>query len=169
MSESEHKFKWCLEKAKKELEKGEKHRGLIEIKPDKEKAKQHIIKAEHYLEASIYLKEGNFSDISASTLFYSAYHCMLAIAAKFGYESRNQDCTFALINALIEDKKINLEGELIDKVAIISQFQGEEKTALEIREQYQYGTELSLKESLYEDMLNLIKIILEKSKEIIED
>jgi len=168
MGHIENKIKWCLDKAKKELEKGEKHRGLIKISPNKEKAEEHIKKAEHYLDASVYLKDGNFSDISASTIFYSAYHCMLAIAIKFGYESRNQECTIALINSLIEEKKIELEKSLIDRIAMINQFQGEEKTAIEIREKYQYGTEISLKESLYNEFLQLAEVLLNKTKEIIE-
>jgi len=31
MSHEENKLEWCLKKAKKELEEGKKHRGLLEI------------------------------------------------------------------------------------------------------------------------------------------
>ena len=95
--------------AERELKESNNHRGLIKIKPNLNIAREHIKKAEHYLLASDYLKKGNFSDISASTIFYSVYHCLLAIATKLGYESGNQDCTFALIYNLIEDKKISLK------------------------------------------------------------
>src|SRR3989344_9497102 len=97
MSQSKNKVKWCLKKAEDELKEGGKHRGLVKAKSDLNKARKHLLKAEHFLRATMYLKKGNFSDISTSTLFYSMYHCLLAIAAKFGYESRNQECTFALI------------------------------------------------------------------------
>jgi uncharacterized protein (UPF0332 family) len=167
MNEIKHKLEWCLEKAKREIEEGKKHRGLLKIFPNKEKAQAHIKKAEHYLDASIYLKKGNYSDISASTLFYCSYHCMLALAVEFGYESRNQDCTFALINSLIEDKKVNMEKSIINKISIISQFQIDEKTALDVRERYQYGTELALDNSLFEEIFNLAKDVLEQTKEII--
>lgn len=117
MSHAKNKVDWCLKKAERELEKLGKHRGLVKIKQNIEKAREYIKKAEHYLRATDYLKRGNFSDISASTVFYSMYHCLLAIAIKFGYESGNQECTFALIHNLIEDNRIDFEKELLDKIA----------------------------------------------------
>ena len=60
MSHIKNKIDWCLKKAERELEKGEKHRGIIEIKSDLEKAREYIEKAEHYLKATEYLKKGNF-------------------------------------------------------------------------------------------------------------
>jgi len=168
MSHAKNKVEWCLKKAEKELEKSGKHRGLLEIKPDLEKARGHIKKAEHYLKATNYLKKGNFSDISASTVFYSMYHCLLAIAVKFGYESKNQECAFALINSLIEDKKINFERELLDKIASLDAERDKEQTSVEIREQYQYGTSLSIKDSLYNELFELAKEVISKTKEIIE-
>ncbi len=50
MSQVKNKVDWCLKKAERELEKGEKHRGLIETSPDIEKAREFIFKAEHYLQ-----------------------------------------------------------------------------------------------------------------------
>ena len=91
MSQAKNKVKWCLNKAEKELKEGDKHRGLIKIKPDVNKARNHLLKADHFLKATIHLKKGNFSDICTSTLFYAIYHSLLAIIAKFGYESRNQE------------------------------------------------------------------------------
>ena len=41
MSQAKNKVKWCLNKSKRELEQGSKHRGLIKINPS-EKAKDHI-------------------------------------------------------------------------------------------------------------------------------
>ena len=168
MSHAENKVDWCLKKAEKELKEGEKHRGLVKIKPSIEKAKQHIKKAEHYLKATDYLKKGNFSDISTSTVFYSMYHCLLAIAVKFGYESRNQECTFALINSLIEVGKIELKKELLDKIANLDVESAKEDTSIEIREQYQYGTEISIKDNLYKELFELAQRVISRTKEIIE-
>jgi len=169
MSQSKSKLNWCLQKAEKELKEGQKHRGLIFIKPSKEKAREYVRKAEHYLKATDYLKKGNFLDISTSTIFYSIYHCLLAIAAKFGYESRNQECTFALISSLIEDKQINLEQSLIDKVAKLDSKE-DENTSMDIREKYQYGTSLSIKdEQIYEELFSLAQEIIGKAKVIIEE
>jgi uncharacterized protein (UPF0332 family) len=157
-----------LKKAEKELGQGQTHRGLIKAKPDIKKAEEHIAKAEHYLKATDCLKKNDFSDISAGTIFYSMYHCLLAIAAKFGYESRNQECTFALISALIEDKKIDFEQSMLDKIYRFG-VKEDDKTSLKIREQYQYGTELSLKdEDIYNMLVLLAKEVLLRSQEIIK-
>lgn len=49
MSKAKNMVKWCLNKAKDEIEKGEVHRGLVKTKPDKELALEYIKKAEHNL------------------------------------------------------------------------------------------------------------------------
>lgn len=169
MSHAKNKVEWCLRKAERELNESDTHKGLIKINPNLEKARDHIKKADHYLSATIYLKKGNFSDITASTIFYAIYHCLLAIAAKFGYESRNQECTFALINTLIDDKKINFDKTLLDKISPLDEEEIKEQTTLKLREQYQYGTALILEENIYDEQLELAKKIILKTKEIIEE
>lgn len=170
MSHVKNKVEWCLRKAEKELKDSSTHRGLVKGDSNKEKAKEHIDKAQHYLKATIYLKEGNFSDISASTVFYAMYHCLLAIAAKFGYESRNQECTFALINSFIEDGLINISKEDLDQVSNlnIEETQHSPRTAIEIREEFQYSTKLSLQEETFQPILDLAKRILDQTKLIVE-
>lgn len=167
MSHAKNKVEWCIRKAERELKESDKHRGMVKVKPDLEKAKSHINKAEHYLRATAYLKKGNFSDISASTIFYSMYHCLLAIAAKFGYESENQECTFALIHSLIEDNKIDFKEELLNKISSLDAKDTDEKTTVEVREKYQYGTELSIKDDLYKELFELTNKVMEKTREII--
>jgi len=168
MSHAKNKLNWCLEKAKKELEEKGTHRGLVKLEPDKLKAREFMNKAEHYIQATSYLKEGNFSDIGISTIFYAMYHCLLGIAAKFGYFSRNQECTFTLIYYLIEDGKIDLEKSILDKISSLKVDKKEEKTSIEIREEYQYGTETSVKEEIYQDLFFLAKELFEKARNIIE-
>ena len=167
MSQAKNKLRWCLKKAESELKVEGKHRGLIKIKPDKEKVREYIKKAEHYFNATEYLKKGNYSDISASTIFYSMYHCLLAIAAKFGYESGNQECTFALIYSLIEDEKIKLDLETLKKISELDTSKNI-NTTINIREQYQYGTKLSLDDNTYKELVELAKQILSNTKVIIE-
>lgn len=167
MSHVKNKVEWCLRKAEKELKESGKHRGLVRVEPNLENAKSYINKAEHYLRATAYLKKGNFSDISASTVFYSMYHCLLAIAAKFGYESKNQECTFALMYSLIEDNKIDFEEELLSKISSLGIKDTDEKTIVEVREKYQYGTGLSIKDDLYKDLFELAKKVIEKTREIV--
>lgn len=161
------KVEWCLKKAEKELKETGKHRGLVLINPNLKEAREHIKKAEHYLEAALFLKE-KFSDISASAIFYSAYHSLLAILSKFGYESKNQECTFALIYFLIDENKIDLDKPIIDKLSLLSN-KDDKESVIEIREKYQYGTDLSMKEELYNETLEISKKILGKVKKILEE
>lgn len=110
-----------------------------------------------------------YSDWSASAFFYSIYQCFLAIALKFGYESGNQECTFALIESLIEDKKIDLDKKLLDKISVLDIQRDKEKhNSRDIREEYQYGTKLSIDEDLYSELYELSIKILSETKEIIE-
>ncbi len=168
MSHAKNKMDWCLKKAERELKEEGKHRGLVRIEPDIEKARKHILKAEHYLKATDYLKKGNFSDISISTIFYAMYHCLLAIAVKFGYNSRNQECTFALMYSLIEDGKLNLDEETLRKISVLDIKNKEEPVTIEKREFYQYETELSIKDGrLYKELFELAQEIISKAKDII--
>ena len=120
MSQAHNHVKWCLAKAEKEIEeskklgKSPKHKGLLKIKPNIQESEGHIAKAEHNLKAVTRFKEIGFSDWSIAAGFYSIYHCFLAIASKFGYESKNQTCTVALIEWLKEDGKVNINSRFID-------------------------------------------------------
>ena len=126
------------------------------------------MKSEHFLKATIYLNKGKFSDISTNTLFYAMYHCLLAIAVKFGYESRNQECTFALIYNLIEERQIDFDEELLHEISSLSPKETSEKSSIEIREWYQYGTDLSLEnKEVYNELFNLAKKVIDKTKDII--
>ena len=70
---------------------------------------------------------------------------------------------------MIEDKKINFDKELLHKVSSLDVEKGKEQTTVEVREQYQYGTNLSLKDDLYNELLELAKKIIARTKEIIEE
>lgn len=168
MSEAKNKLKWCLKKSEEEMKEQGMHRGLVKIKPNVEKAKEYVSKSEHYFNATEYLKTGNYSDISASTIFYCMYHCLLAIAAKFGYESGNQECTFALIYTLIEDNKIDFGKETLDKISALDASKNTDKTTIRIREKYQYGTSLSLEDNTYNELIELAKKVMSKTKVIVE-
>jgi uncharacterized protein (UPF0332 family) len=166
MSHSKNKVEWCLSKAEKEMGEGGTHRGLLKSKPDLKHAEEYIEKAQHYIKATEYLKKGNYSDVSATTIFFSLYHSLLAISAKFGYESRNQECTFALIYSLIEDGKIDFDRDTLARISSLEP-KSENKTSVEIRERFQYGTEFEMEDLLYNDMVNLAKEVLSRAREIV--
>ena len=119
MSQASKHVEWCLNKAKKEIEeckklgKRQKHRGLLKSNPNLEEAKKHLAKAEHDFEGITKFKEIGFSDWSMFAGFYCIYHCFLAVAAKFGYESSNQTCTISLMRFLKETNKIQLDEKFI--------------------------------------------------------
>ena len=166
MSHAKNKVDWCLRKAKKELEKGKKHRGLIKSEPDLDLAKDHIKKAEHNFKAADSFEKSGFSDWSPSALFYTIYHCLLGITAKFGYESRNQECTIALIELLNEEGKINLSEEIIEALKTIDIGENGE-SAIRLRENFQYGTETEIDDELLLNLKDLCKMAIEQTKKII--
>jgi len=150
-----------MNKAKKEIDeckvqgKRLKHRGLLEIEADIEKAKNHIKKAEHNLRAVKRFSQIGFSDWSITAGFYSTYHCFLAIAVKFGYESRNQTCTIALIEHLNEQRRINIDQRFIDMIKYEETEERHKSTIIEMREEYTYGIETSIEDN--EEIASLIK------------
>ena len=126
MSHAKNKVEWCLNKVKRELQEGKQHRGLIKVNADFEKARDHLAKAEHNFKVTLYLQRGGYTDWCPSSLFYVIYHCFLSILAKFGYETRNQECTFALIASLIEDKKITISQEDLERVSTLNMTETQE-------------------------------------------
>jgi len=170
MSHAKSKLEWCLHKAQKELREGNKHRGVVQVPVDMETARGHIAKAEHNLKVTFYLHQGGYTDWCSSTLFYAIYHCFLSLLAKFGYESRNQECTFAVILHLIEEGKISLEKEDVEKVSVLDISESRaSSTATHLREEYQYGTKVSLQNKEYQQLLQLAKKILDTTKESMEE
>jgi uncharacterized protein (UPF0332 family) len=167
MSQLSKKVKWCLNKAKKELEETGLHRGLVEGEPDLHLAEKHIAKAEHNLSAAFYFERGGYSDWSMSAFFYCLYHCLLAILRKFGYESRNQECTLALIELLKEEGKININKKFIDTLKI-TKAKETDYNVIKMREDFQYGVELEFKKKdEFDDLVEMCRELINMTKEIV--
>jgi len=174
MSQASKQIKWCLNKANKEIEeckklgKRLKHRGLVKIEPNTEEAEKNIAKAIHNFNAIGRFRDIGFSDWSISAGFYCIYQCFLAIAKKFGYESRNQSCTIALIESLKEENKISLEQKFIDMLKYQDIEEIQENSVIELREDYTYGVELSVKEKTEIDgLIKICQEIIDVTKEIV--
>src|SRR3990167_7799461 len=103
MPQNKDKLAKCLDEGKKG---GERHQGLRETKPSKETASEHLAKALHNFQAMTDFHEMHYSDWAANAAFYTLYHGLLAILAQRGYESRNQSCTFALVEDFISNGEI---------------------------------------------------------------
>jgi uncharacterized protein (UPF0332 family) len=167
MSHAKNKLDWCIKKARKELQDGKKHRGLVEITPNIQIAFNHLTKAEHNLKVTLYLQKGGFTDWCSSALFYTIYHCFLAIISKYGYESRNQECTFAVIASLIDDRKIKLDYRCLEKVSSLGDSGQTEDSVINIREKCQYSTTTFLEDEEYQGLLHLAMNILDHTKDIL--
>jgi uncharacterized protein (UPF0332 family) len=167
MSQSSNKVQWCLNKAKKELIETGMHRGLVEQIPDDKLARMHITKAEHNLSAALFFQNNGYSDWSASAFFYSIYHCFLAILRKFGYESRNQECTIATIEMLNELGKTNIDNKFVNTLKI-NKSKEDTFSIIRIREDFQYGTNTDFTEKEeFERLKDMCKEILAVTKEIV--
>lgn len=169
MSQVSNKVKWCLNKAERELEETGLHRGLVKSEPDVFFAERHIVKAEHNLNAALYFEKGGYSDWSASAFFYCLYHCFLAILRKYGYESRNQECTLAVIEVLKKEGKINLESKFIDMLKI-TKVKETDHSVIKMREDFQYGVELDFtKKDEFDELTEMCKEFIYVAREIIHN
>ncbi len=176
MSQASKQVIWCIAKAKKEIQelkvlgKSPKHRGLLEVKPSIEEARKHIAKAEHNLKAITSFRKTGFSDWSLVAGFYCIYHCFLAIALKFGYESRNQACTIALMEWLKEEGKISIDERFIEMLKYADVEELQESKIIEMREQYTYGTETSIEdETKINELIQTCKEVIDAAKKIVFD
>lgn len=170
MSQPSKHVQWCLDKAEKEIEecrrlgKRPKHRGLLKGEPDLDEARKHLSKAEHNLSGISRFKEIGFSDWSVSAGFYCVYHCFLAIAAKFGYESGNQSCTISLMKYLKEEKLISLDDKFIE----LLEYEEDKDSVIDMREDYTYGIQVSVKdETRINDLKKTCQELVDATKEII--
>ena len=160
------KLKECF----KEGLKGERHKGLKKITIDKSRVKGHLDKAIHNFKAMITFQKIGFSDWSASAAFYTLYHCLLALIAKEGYESRNQSCTFSLIEDMIDKNKISLTKldlkEIFDK-DITTDLEHSNKV-LDLRENWQYSIKTDLEEEEFLELKDRVKNLFDKMRRDIE-
>ncbi len=134
--QAEKQIEWCFKKAEKE---GEKHKGLRKVKPNNIKVQEHLEKAKRNLKLIDRLIEIKYADWAVSAVFYSMYHCLLAVLWKHGYESKNQACTFAVMEKLIADGKIGITMDELQNIQESSN--NHDETVVDMREYYQYGTD----------------------------
>ena len=158
----------CLSEAQKQIKEGNNHRGLIKVKPDNKLALDFVKKAEHNIEVFIYNKKGKYYDWCINMGFYAMYHCCLAIITKFGYESRNQECTLSLVESLIEEGKLDKEFmNYIDSIK--SNGSGNEGEQIRrMREKYQYTTITEIDIQKVESLLDICQDMIKETKGIVK-
>lgn len=159
-----------LKKCFKEGEKGERHKGLKKVEVSEDMMKGHLNKATHNFKAMISFQKTGFSDWSASASFYCLYHCLLALIAKEGFESRNQSCTFALVEDLIDKKKIHLTKDELKEIfdTNISENLEHSNKILDIRENMQYSIKTALEQEEFLDLKARTKRLSDKIRMDVE-
>ena len=103
MPQIDSHLKWCLKDPRR----------LIEIKPDLDLAQKHLKKSEYNYSVLQTLEKLKIYDWALNIGFYAIYHCFLGILSKYGYASQNQSCTITVLLNLIEEKRLNLDKDLI--------------------------------------------------------
>ena len=135
MPQIDEHLKWCLKDPKR----------LIKTKPDLDLAQKHVKKSEYNYGVVQTLERLKVYDWAFNVGFYAIYHCFLAILAKYGYESRNQACTTTVLLALIRDKKLDLDKDLVTQFDTLDVEKSiSSPTVRESREISTYGVETSI-------------------------
>ena len=135
MPQIDEHLKWCLKDPKR----------LIKTKPDLNLAQKHVKKSEYNYGILQTLERLKIYDWAFNVGFYAIYHCFLAILAKYGYESRNQACTTTVLLALINEKKLDLDKDLVTQFDTLEVEKNiTNPTVRERREISTYGVETSI-------------------------
>lgn len=126
---------WCLND----------QRRLIKTKPDLGLAHKHIEKSKYNYGVVQTLENLKIYDWALNVGFYAIYHCFLALLAKYGYESKNQSCTITVLLTLINEKKLDLDKELVLQFDTLDVEKNVTNPTLrESRELSTYGVETSI-------------------------
>jgi uncharacterized protein (UPF0332 family) len=158
------KIRKCL----KEGQKGERHKGLRKAKG--RDSDGHVKKAIHNYDAMKFFHDNGYSDWSASAAFYTLYHLLLGLLAAKGYESRNQSCTFAMVESMIEKKEISLTKEELKEIydGDVTEELAHSDKILDIRERMQYSIQTSLEEEEYQALRQRTQQLLSKLRQEVE-
>ena len=132
MPQIDEHLKWCLKDPKR----------LVKTKPDLNLAQKHVKKSEYNYGVVQTLEKLKIYDWAFNVGFYAVYHCFLAI---LGYESRNQACTTTVLLALINEKKLDLDKDLVTQFDTLEVEKNiTNPTVRERREISTYGVETSI-------------------------
>jgi len=147
MSQVDNHLKWCLKDKKR----------LVKKIPDLDLAQKHLKKSEYNYGVVQTLEKLKIYDWALNIGFYSIYHCFLAILSKYGYESKNQSCTITVLLNLIEQKKLNLDKELVLQFDTLEVEKDMTSPTIRMeREISAYGVETSIDLQLVKNVKELI-------------
>ena len=157
----------CFLNAKRDEEKGKKHKGLLLLQPDDTKAQEYLAKARMNLELCDLYKEKGFEYKIPEEWFYILYYCALAILCKFGVESRSQKCTAVFLGYVKSKGLIEYEDNFIERIMVYGG--KEEKSDVDERETARYGSSMKSQEvvSKYIYMTDLCKKVIAQCEEMV--
>ena len=135
MPRIDNHLKWCLKDTRR----------LVKVKPDLDLAQKHIKKSEYNYGVLQTLERLKIYDWALNVGFYAVYHCFLALLTKHGYQSRNQACTITVLLTLINEKKLDLEKDLITQFDTLDVEENLASPTIRMeREVSTYGVETSI-------------------------
>lgn len=157
----------CFLSAKKDEEKGKKHKGLLLVGREDKKAEEYIQKAKTNLGICELYKKQRLDYKIPEEWFYTMYYCALAILAKFGVESRSQRCTALFLRYVKDQGLIDYDDEFIDR--IMGYKEKEEETDVDEREKARYGSSVRSEEIMqrYEFMMEVCRRCISAGEEIV--
>lgn len=157
----------CFINALKDEKKGKKHKGLLIVKIDNNKAREYLNKAKTNLELCGLYKEKGFDYKIPEEWFYTLYYCALAILSKFGIESRSQRCTATFLRYAKDNKLIGYDDEFIDRITVYKE-KGE-KSDVDEREKSRYSSSVKSEEITYKYkyMVDICKKAISQCEEIV--
>lgn len=161
------KIRECFLNAKKDENRGKKHKGLLIIEKDDKKAEEYIQKAKTNLEMCDFYKEKKLDYKIPEEWFYTLYYCALAILTKFGVESRSQKCTALFLRYAKEKGLIDYDDEFVDRITVYGNI--EQRSDVDERENARYGSSVH-DESIIEKygmMMNICKRAVSQCEEVI--
>jgi len=160
MPQIDEHLKWCLKD----------QRRLVKTRSNLDLAQKHVKKSEYNYGVVQTLERLKIYDWALNVGFYAIYHCFLAILAKYGYESRNQACTITVLLSLINEKKLDLDKELVTQFDTLDVEKNiTNPTIRESRELSTYGVETSIDLQQLKKIKELILNVQRETIKILEE
>lgn len=137
------------------------------IDKNKELVNSHLKKARHNLEFFKLNKEHyKFNDWLIVTLYYSLYHCALALITNRNYSSKNH---YATIILLIKEYSITKdEAKLLNELSINKEDAELYTNLKEDRHDASYATNIKFSQEAIEDYENKLLDFINKAEELIQ-
>ena len=160
MPQIDEHLKWCLKD----------QRRLVKTRSNLDLTQKHVKKSEYNYGVVQTLERLKIYDWALNVGFYAIYHCFLAILAKYGYESRNQACTITVLLSLINEKKLDLDKELVTQFDTLDVEKNiTNPTIRESRELSTYGVETSIDLQQLKKIKELILKVQRETIKILEE